>query len=202
MLIKDIISKEINHIYNIPLDNPYQNVIDMVLSCKGNCIFSGVGKAKTSALLLCEKFKSIGVPSFILDALNAQHGDIGVLKDGDILFIVSNSGKTRELLEIIELIKRMGKEIPIILITGNKNSDLGKVANIVLTTNNKDEMLNSKTTPLGLIPTISTTVITIIGNILTTLLIAGKEIQLEEYQYYHHSGYIRQIIDSNKSKEL
>ena len=128
-----------------------------------------MGKAGQIGMNIATTLSSTGTPSVSIHPSEAQHGDLGLQKN-DVLLLVSNSGKTREILEFIELAKNLYNSIPVISLTGNKNSPLAKVFNECLFTG------NPKNEPLGLTPTTSTTVMTVVGDILSMM----KKISLQK----------------------
>ena len=99
--------------------------------------------------------------------------------------LVSNSGKTREILELIELSRRLYKDLPLIAITGHENSELVDIADVSLLTGNPDEVC-----PLGLSPTTSTTIMTVIGDALIVLMMNKIGFTNEDYAKRHHGGYL------------
>ena len=195
--IKELIQKEIEAIGNIPVDFSFElavNKIKMKVHSLGNCgkvVVSGMGKAGQIGLNISTTLCSTGTPSVYLHPSEAQHGDLGILQQNDVLILLSNSGKTREILELIELSKNMYPHISIICITGKKDSPLAKESDIVLHTGDAKEIC-----PLGLTPTISTTLMTVIGDILVVQLMKKIKFSKKEYSKRHHSGYLGQ-----KSKE-
>lgn len=201
--ISDIIESEATAIRNIPSDNKYADVIDLVYKHvhlkNGKLVTSGMGKAGQIALNIATTFSSTGTPAIFLHPADAQHGDLGVIQNNDILLLVSNSGKTNEILQLIELANRLVTNIPIVVITGNKNSELASKANVTLLTGNPPEVC-----PLGLTPTTSTTVMTVIGDILVTLMMKKINFTIEEYAKRHHSGYLGEkskiYISNNNNK--
>jgi len=126
--IKELIQKEIQAIGNIPVDFSFElavNKIKMKVHSLGNCgkvVVSGMGKAGQIGLNISTTLCSTGTPSVYLHPSEAQHGDLGILQQNDVLILLSNSGKTREILELIELSKNMYPHISIICITGKKDS--------------------------------------------------------------------------------
>ena len=193
--IKELIQKEINAIKGIPLNNNYEEAINIILhwihESGGKLVTSGMGKAGQIALNISTTFSSTGTPSVYLHPSESQHGDLGILQKNDVLLLLSNSGKTREILELIQLAKEIYPEIPIISITGKKKSDLCKESDVCLHTGDAEEIC-----PLGLTPTISTTLMTVIGDILVVELMKKIKFTKEEYSKRHHSGYL-----GKKSKE-
>jgi len=193
--IKDILRKEIDAISNIPLDNNYADAIQLIFEkvhhSKGKLVTSGMGKAGQIALNISTTFSSTGTPSVYLHPSEAQHGYLGILQKNDILLLLSNSGKTREILELIQLTQNLYPNVPIISITGKKNSELCKQSDICLHIGDAEEIC-----PLGLTPTISTTLMTVMGDILVVETMKKIGFTKREYSKRHHSGYLGQ-----KSKE-
>ena len=188
--IKKLIQKEIEAISNIPLDNNYKGAVDLIKGCN-KLVTSGMGKAGQIALNISTTFSSTGTPSVYLHPSEAQHGDLGILQEGDVLLLLSNSGKTREILELIKLAKNIYPHVYIISITGKKESELCKESDICLHIGDAEEIC-----PLGVTPTISTTLMTVMGDLLVVETMKAIEFTKEDYSKRHHSGYLGQ-----KSKE-
>ena len=188
--IKELIQKEITAIGNIPLDNNYKGAVDLIKGCN-KLVTSGMGKAGQIALNISTTFSSTGTPAVYLHPSEAQHGDLGILQDGDVLLLLSNSGKTREILELIQLAKNIYPHIYIISITGKKESELCKQSDICLHIGDAEEIC-----PLGLTPTISTTLMTVMGDLLVVETMKAIGFTKKEYSKRHHSGYL-----GKKSKE-
>jgi len=194
--IKDLIEKEITAIKNIPVDFSFELAVNKIKQKvhgfeQGKAVLSGMGKAGQIALNIATTLCSTGTPSVYLHPSEAQHGDLGILQKNDVLILLSNSGKTREILELIELARNLYPKISIICITGKKHSPLAKESDIVLHTGDADEIC-----PLGLTPTISTTLMTVIGDILVVELMKKIRFTKKDYSKRHHSGYL-----GKKSKE-
>lgn len=194
--IKDLIKKEIEAIQNIPIDFSFEQAINRIKQKvhgfgRGKVVLSGMGKAGHIAVNIATTLCSTGTPSVYLHPSEAQHGDLGILQENDILILLSNSGKTREILELIELARNLYPHIAIICITGKKDSPLAKESDIVLYTGGADEIC-----PLGLTPTTSTTLMTVIGDILVVELMKKIKFTKKDYSKRHHSGYL-----GKKSKE-
>ena len=191
--IKKLIQKEIEAISNIPISNSFELAVNRIrnkvhsLGPNGKVVLSGMGKAGQIALNIATTFSSTGTPSVYLHPSEAQHGDLGILQKNDILILLSNSGKTREILELIELAKNLHPTISIMCITGNNDSPLANKSDIILHTGDAKEIC-----PLGLTPTISTTLMTVIGDILVVELMKKINFSKKEYSKRHHSGYLGQ----------
>ena len=184
--IKKLIEKEIEAIGNIPLDNNYEEAVDLIVN-SNKLVTSGMGKAGQIALNIATTFSSTGTPSVYLHPSEAQHGDLGILQEGDVLLLLSNSGKTREILELIHLAKNIYPNVSIISITGKKESELCKQSDICLHIGDAEEIC-----PLGLTPTISTTLMTVMGDLLVIETMKAIGFTKKEYSKRHHSGYLGQ----------
>jgi arabinose-5-phosphate isomerase len=187
--IKNILEAEAAAIHNIPVNNSFEKAISLLYTSihinHGKLIASGMGKAGQIAINIATTFSSTGSPAVFLHPSDAQHGDIGVIQQNDILLLVSNSGKTREILELFQLSRNLCPEIPIIVLTGNANSPLGEQSDVVLTTGNPPEVCI-----LGLTPTTSTTAMTVIGDVLVVLMMERIGFSAAEYAKRHHGGYL------------
>lgn len=184
-----IIKSEAQAILNIPVNDNYQKAIDIIYhqvhKLNGKVIASGMGKAGQIAVNMATTFSSTGTPAVFLHPADAQHGDLGVLQENDVLIFISNSGKTREILELVELSKRLYPNIPKIVITGNIQSDLAQIADVCLFTGGPAEVC-----PLGLTPTTSTTVMTVIGDALVVSMMKKIQFTNADYAKRHHGGYL------------
>ena len=193
--IKDILRREAEAVLNIPVTDAFNQAVELLFSNvhnrNGKIIMSGMGKAGQIAVNMATTFCSTGSPAIFLHPAEAQHGDLGVIQPNDILVLISNSGKTREIVEIVQLAKNLYEQLPIIVITGNHDSQLAKVANVVFATGNPKEVC-----ALGLTPTTSTTVMTVIGDILVVSLMKKIGFTSQDYAKRHHGGYL-----GNKSRQ-
>ena len=126
--IAQILQAEIAALSAIPESNDYEAAIALILERVhrggGRLITSGMGKAGQIAHNIATTFSSTGTPAYFLHPSEAQHGDLGMVCAGDLMLLISNSGKTREVVELVELARRMHPSIPFILITGNVQSPL------------------------------------------------------------------------------
>jgi len=173
----------------------FSKAIDIILNCKGRIICSGVGKAgiamKKFSALLC----SFGFSSYFLDPLNAQHGDLGVLQENDVLFLCSTSGKTREVYELIDLARNINVKT-IIGLTSHPDSPLRKKVDLVI-----DMGIIVEAGHLGLAPTTSILVILAITDALALICAKEKGITKKQYGKFHHSGYLGLIARGEKDSE-
>lgn len=187
--IKALLLHESEAILNIPVNNSYQKAINLIYNkvhqSKGKLVASGMGKAGQIAINIATTFSSTGTPAIFLHPSEAQHGDLGVIQENDILLLISNSAKTREIIELVELANGLQPGIPIILITSNPNGELATRANVTLFTGNPKEVCT-----LGLTPTTSTTTMTVIGDLLVVLLMKKIGFSADDYAKRHHGGYL------------
>jgi len=193
--VEAVLQREAEAILKIPANDSFDNAIHLihrqVHEKGGKLVSSGMGKAGEIARNISTTFSSTGTPAVFLHPSEAQHGDLGVIQPDDVLLLISNSGKTREILELVELAERLYQNLPLIVITANAESGLAKTADVCLLTGDPGEVC-----PLGLSPTTSTTVMTVIGDALIVLMIDKIEFTNEEYAKRHHGGYL-----GSKSRE-
>ena len=195
--IKELLRLEVEAIQNIPVNDSFENAVDIIKNHvhssekNGKVVLSGMGKAGQIALNISTTLSSTGTPSVYLHPSEAQHGDLGILCKDDVLILLSNSGKTREILELIMLSRILHPDVKVISITGKTNSPLAENSDVVLHTGDSEEICQ-----LGLTPTISTTLMTVIGDMIVVELMKKIGFTKKEYSKRHHSGYLGQ-----KSKE-
>ena len=193
--VKDVLAAEGAAILNIPESNPFAACVELFLESRqrgGKLIIAGVGKAGEVGKKMAVTFCSVGLPTVFLHPLEAQHGDLGLLTDNDVLFLISNSGETREVIELEILAKRLIPSLKIVALTGKYTSALAKVADYALWTGDTEEVC-----PLGLTPTTSTTVMSVIGDVLAVLLVHVTGYKTEDYALRHHSGYLGKAARGN-----
>ena len=194
--MQEILAAESKAVANIPVTDGYEKAVAMIVeqvwNKQGKLITSGMGKAGQIAMNIATTFCSTGIPSVFLHPSEAQHGDLGILQKNDLLLLISNSGKTREIVELTDLAAKLDPALKKIVITGNPDSPLAHAADICLTTGHPDEVCL-----LGMTPTTSTTVMTVIGDILVVETMRRTGFTIEEYSKRHHGGYL-----GERSREL
>lgn len=193
--MREILDKESNAIKNIPYSPDYDKALDLlhdhVHGRGGKIVTSGMGKAGQIAMNIATTFSSTGAPAVFLHPSEAQHGDLGVVQPNDVMLLISNSGKTREILELVTLVRNLYANIPIIVITGHANSLLAELADATLLTGGAPEVC-----PLGLTPTTSTTLMTVIGDVLVVNLMKRSGFTAADYAKRHHGGYLGDLSRS------
>lgn len=186
--IKQWISKEVEALQNIPLDGSIERAVEEIYSVQkagGKVIVSGVGKAGQIGMKFATTLCSTGIPAVFLHPTDAQHGDLGIIQKKDVLFLISNSGFTREIVELASLAIRLYSDIRSIVLTGKKESLLAEKGDIVIYTGKTAEIC-----PHGLTPTTSTTVMNVINDIIVVALMEKSGFSKENYALRHHSGYL------------
>jgi arabinose-5-phosphate isomerase len=195
--IKQLLELELHAINCLPIDDSYEDAINLihhyVHKLNGKVIAAGIGKAGHIAHNIAMTLSSTGTRGVFIHPTEAQHGDLGILGEHDILLLASNSGKTREVLEFIKLAKGIYPGIRVISITGNKESELAKRSDVVLWTGGGEEIDKFK-----LVPTTSTTLMTIIGDMVVVSLMDKIGFTKEHYHMLHHSGYISEKLKDMK----
>lgn len=189
--MRQILAAESAAVASIPYTPDYDKAVELILEHVhrrgGKLVTSGMGKAGQIAMNIATTFSSTGTPSVNLHPGEAQHGDLGVLQPNDLLLLISNSGKTGEIVELVSLARNLYPAIPIIVITGNPDSILAAKADVVLPTGNAPEVC-----PFGLTPTTSTTMMTVIGDILVVNVMTRSNFSKADYAKRHHGGYLGQ----------
>ncbi len=198
--MREILKAESEAILSIPVDDSYEAAVEAIVERVhhrgGKLVTAGMGKAGQIAMNIATTFSSTGTPAVNLHPSEAQHGDLGVLQPNDIVLLVSNSGKTCEIVQLIELLHGLYKDIPIIVITGAPESPLAKAADITLLTGGAPEVC-----PLGLTPTTSTTMMTVIGDVLVVNVMRRIGFTSADYAKRHHGGYLGHAARAQKTSE-
>jgi len=191
-----LLRQEADAILNIPVSDVYKKAIDLIVEQvnvkKGKLVTSGMGKAGQIAQNIATTFSSTGTPAVFLHPSEAQHGDLGILQENDIVLAISNSGKTREIVELKALAKNLIHGIKFIVITSDPDSQLAHEADVCILTGKPVEVCT-----LGLTPTTSTTIMTVIGDILVVGTMRRIKFTPTDYAKRHHGGYL-----GDKSREM
>lgn len=187
--MKQILEAESKAILNIPVTDGYEKAVNLIVehvhNRGGKLVTSGMGKAGQIAMNIATTFASTGIPAVCLHPSEAQHGDLGVVQKNDVMLLLSNSGKTREILELVLLARNLYPEMKFIVITGNDKSQLAEMADVCLYTGGAPEVC-----PLGLTPTTSTTMMTVMGDVLVVNTMLATGFTKQQYALRHHGGYL------------
>ncbi|TLD82279.1 KpsF/GutQ family sugar-phosphate isomerase [Helicobacter sp. MIT 05-5293] len=169
------------------LDNNLTFALNIMQDSKGRIIITGIGKSGHIGKKIAASLASTGTPSFFVHPAEASHGDLGMITEDDVVVAISNSGESRELLDILQYCKHFG--IKLIAITKNPKSSLGKAGDVVLQLPNAGEAC-----PLGLAPTNSTTATLVWGDILTTGLMQRKGFTKSDFNQRHPGGKLGSVL--------
>ena len=180
---KEIFDEEIRELEKLKntIDASFDQVIDALYHCQGKVVMMGIGKTGIIAHKMAASFASTGTPSIFVNAAEAVHGDLGMINANDIAILVSNSGSTNEILNIIDPLHRLGCKI--IAMTGNMDSPLAKRADYALSIHVDEEAC-----PLGIAPTTSTTATLLMGDALMVCLMEMRQFKAEDFALYHPGG--------------
>jgi arabinose-5-phosphate isomerase len=163
------------------IDESFGRAVDLLASCKGRVIITGVGKSGIIARKIVATMNSTGTPSVFLHPSDAVHGDLGIVRHDDVVIALSKSGHTSELNMLLPMFKRIG--VPIIVMVGKMNSALARDSTVAL-----DVSVTEEACPLDLAPTSSTTVALVLGDALAIALLDRRQFRKEEFALYHPGG--------------
>ncbi|MCW0223539.1 KpsF/GutQ family sugar-phosphate isomerase [Campylobacter lari] len=163
------------------LNEEFNKAVELILSIKGRCVVSGMGKSGHIGAKIAATLASTGTPSFFMHPGEALHGDLGMLTSEDVLLAISNSGETEEVLKLIPVIKK--RKIPLIAMAGNQNSTLAKQADIFINIAVKKEAC-----PLQLAPTSSTTATLAMGDAIAVALMRARNFRPDDFALFHPGG--------------
>ncbi|MBO5948396.1 KpsF/GutQ family sugar-phosphate isomerase [bacterium] len=183
------INSEIDTIIKLrdSLNESLTKALDAMQQAQGRIIITGMGKSGHIGKKIAASLASTGTPSFFVHPAEASHGDLGMITEDDVVIAISNSGESKELIDILNYCKRFG--IKLISITKNPESSLGKAGDIILELPN-----NGEACPLGLAPTNSTTATLVLGDILTAGLIQRKGFTKADFNARHPGGKLGSIL--------
>ncbi len=163
------------------IDTSFQNAVEMILACTGRVIITGMGKSGLIARKIVATMNSTGTPSIFLHPTDAIHGDLGIVTPEDVVIAISKSGDTDELFQLMPMLKRVG--VRIIAMTGNVNSRLAQISEVVL-----DIGVREEACPHNLAPTSSTTTTLVIGDALAVALLEERGFTADDFALFHPGG--------------
>ncbi len=180
---KEIFDEEIRELEKLKnsIDTSFDEVVEALYRCQGKVVMMGIGKTGIIAHKMAASFASTGTPSIFVNAAEAVHGDLGMINANDVAILVSNSGSTNEILNIIDPLHRLGCKI--VAMTGNLDSPLAKRADYALSIHVDEEVC-----PLGIAPTTSTTATLLMGDSLMVCLMEMRKFKAEDFALYHPGG--------------
>ena len=190
---REVLNTEATAVRNlsIGLDKNFIEAVNLIIKLEGKLILSGVGKSGNIASKIASSFTSTGVPSIYLNPVDASHGDMGIIKSGDLLIVLSNSGESHELSDLIDFAKK--KKIKIISITSNKKSLLSKNSDVLLILPKHKEA-----DKLNTIPTTSTTLCLALGDALCCTVLDIRNFDKKTFRELHPGGKIGKKLKTVK----
>ena len=163
------------------IDEAFVAACQIILACKGRIVVLGMGKSGHIAGKIAATFASTGTPAFFVHAAEAAHGDLGMITSEDVVVVLSNSGETDEVRQILPLLKRLG--VSMIAMTGQPTSTLARHAEIHINVG-----VDAEACPLGLAPTSSTTAALVMGDALAVSLLETRGFTAEDFARSHPAG--------------
>jgi len=182
----NLLQKISDAIKAIPVDDQLDAAVDAIVKCNGKLVTAGMGKAGIIARKAASTFSSTGTPAVFLHPGEAQHGDLGMLSSQDVMLVFSNSGKTREVIELVTLTQQLFQhKLKIIAITSHPDSPLRNMSDVTLGIGEVEEIC-----ALGMAPTTSTTAMLALSDVLAVLVMEQNKFTKAEFLKRHHGGYL------------
>ncbi len=163
------------------LDERFAKAVEMIHGCRGQVVVTGVGKSGLIGQKISATLASTGTPSIYMNANEAVHGDLGRVREGDVVLAMSYTGTTTEVVRLVPALKKIGASL--VAITATSDSPLGKAADVALTVGNVAEAC-----PIGLAPTSSTTATLAMGDALAMTVAHRKKFKREDFALFHPGG--------------
>ncbi len=163
------------------INNVFNEAVDMILSCRGKLIVTGVGKSGLIGAKMAATFASTGTASFFLHPTEALHGDLGMIREDDVVIAISYSGESEELSSILPHIKRF--KTPLIGMTRDRESTLGQYSDLII-----DVVVDREACPLDIAPTSSTTLTLALGDALAICLMRARDFKKSDFASFHPGG--------------
>lgn len=188
---KEIFQAEIRELNKLSdsINETFDKVVDCLYQCKGKVVVMGIGKTGIIGHKMASSFASTGTSSIFVNVAEAVHGDLGMVDKNDVVMLVSNSGATNEILNVIAPLRNIG--CTLIALTGDRKSPLAHDCDYVLSVH-----VDHEACPLGLAPTTSTTATLLMGDALMVCLMEKRKFQADNFAKYHPGGALgRQLLN-------
>jgi len=163
------------------LDESFTRAVDLLVSCRGRVVLTGLGKSGHVARKIAATLASTGTPAFFLHPVEALHGDLGALTGDDVLIALSHGGETPEVLQLLDTQRRLA--VPLVVLTGRPDSSLARAADLVLGCS-----VDAEACPLNLAPTASTTASLALGDALAMAVLARRGFNEDDFAARHPAG--------------
>ncbi|MBQ7192075.1 MAG: KpsF/GutQ family sugar-phosphate isomerase [Paludibacteraceae bacterium] len=180
---KQIFEEEIHEFQKLSasIDSSFDKAVETIYNCKGQLVVMGIGKTGIIGHKMASSFASTGTEAIFVNAAEAVHGDLGMINNNDVVMLVSNSGTTNEILNVIAPLRNIGCSL--IAVTGNPESKLAQQCDLTLSVH-----VDKEACPLGLAPTTSTTATLLMGDALLVCLMEKRHFKAENFAVYHPGG--------------
>jgi arabinose-5-phosphate isomerase len=184
-LARAVISTEATAVASLAsrIDDAFEAACQIILDCRGRIVVLGMGKSGHIAGKIASTLASTGTPAFFVHPAEASHGDLGMITSEDVVLVLSNSGETDEVRQILPVLKRLG--VRIIAMTGKPASTLANHADVHI-----NVAVDAEACPLGLAPTTSTTVALVMGDALAVSLLETRGFTAEDFARSHPAGQV------------
>lgn len=178
----------------LSIDSSFDKAVEMIYACEGKLVVMGIGKTGIIGHKIASSLASTGTSAIFVNAVEAVHGDLGMVNGKDVVMLVSNSGSTNEIQNVIMPLRTLG--CTIIAMTGDLQSPLAQQADLALSIH-----VDKEACPLGLAPTTSTTATCLMGDALTVCLMEKRHFKAENFAVYHPGGALgRQLLAKVKNR--
>lgn len=180
---KEVFREEIAELLKLSdsIDDSFARAVDMMYSCRGQVVVMGIGKTGIIGHKIASSLASTGTESIFVNAAEAVHGDLGMINSSDVALLVSNSGTTSEIINVVAPLRRIGCRL--IAMTGDPHSKLAQLCDLTLSVH-----VDKEACPLGLAPTTSTTAALLMGDALVVCLMERRRFKAENFAVYHPGG--------------
>lgn len=186
--IRAVLDAEAAAIRAVHVTEAYLAAVELIVGCRGHIVTTGMGKAGLIARKFAATLCSGGTPSVFVHPGDAAHGDLGLVASGDLIVAFSTSGKTAEVLELLDAARRLYPDLPVMGITSHEDAPLRERCDVVL-----DMGLIDEPCPLGLTPSASTAVMMAIGDALALAVLEVKGTRIEDFGARHRAGYLGSV---------
>jgi arabinose-5-phosphate isomerase len=185
---QQVLDTEADAIRRLPLDDRFDQAVQLILECSASVLTCGIGKAGHVARKLSASFSSTGTPSHYLNPAEAVHGDVGSVRRGDLVVVLSYSGESDEILRLLSVLKKLGNKV--IAVTSSATNSLGRFSDVALELGKIEEAC-----PLRLAPSASTTAMLALGDALCLTVMRSRNFTADDFALYHPAGQLgRKLI--------
>jgi len=193
---KQIFIEEIQELQKLgsSIDESFDQAVEMIYAAKGQLVMMGIGKTGIVGHKIASSLASTGTKAIFVNAAEAVHGDLGMISKDDVVVLVSNSGATSEIINVVAPLKQLGCQL--IAMTGDPQSKLSQLCDLTLSVH-----VDKEACPLGLAPTTSTTATLLMGDALLVCLMEKRHFKAENFAIYHPGGALgRQLLSRVRNR--